>query len=51
MCGNSAEGGIEEVGVIADGLLEAGYAVVGEDIEVDAVAILLAELVEGCELG
>lgn len=31
---------------MGDGLLEASHAVICEDVEVDAVAILLAEIVE-----
>ena len=47
----TAEGRVEEVGVVGYGLLEACVAVVGQDLEVDTVAVLLAELVEGGELG
>lgn len=49
--GDAAEGGVEEVGVVVDGFLEAGGAVVGQDVEVDGVGVLLAEFVEGFELG
>lgn len=48
---DTAEGGVEEVWVFGDGSLEAGCAVVGEDVEVDGVTILLTDFVEGGELG
>lgn len=43
---DAGEGSVEEVWVVADGLLEAGSAVVGEYLEVDAVAVLLTEFVQ-----
>ena len=48
---DAGEGGVEEVGVVVDGLGEAGVAVGGQDVEVDGVAVLLAEAVEFLELG
>lgn len=48
---HAGEGGVEEVGVVVDGLGEAGVAVGGQDVEVDGVAVLLAEGVEFLELG
>ena len=47
---DAGEGGVEEVGVVVDGVLEAGVAVFGEAGAGDGVAVLLAELVEGFEL-
>lgn len=45
-CYNAAKGCVEEVRVVADGLLEAGSAVLGEYLKVDAVAVLLTEFVQ-----
>ena len=47
---NAAEGCVEEVGVIADGLLKAGSAIVGEYLKVDAVAVLLTKFIQCGEL-
>ena len=47
----AGEGRIEEVGILGDGFLETSGAVVGEDTEVDGVAVGLAEFVEVGELG
>ena len=47
---DAAEGGVEEVGVVANGLVETSGALVGEDCEVDAVAVLLTEFVQGGKL-
>lgn len=48
---DAGEGRVEEVWVVGDGFLEAGGAVLGQDAEVDGVAVLLAEFVQGGELG
>lgn len=48
---HAGERGVEEVRVVVDGLGEAGAAVFGQDVEVDGVAVLLAEVVELLELG
>ena len=48
---DAAEGRVEEVRVVGDGLVETCVAVLREDVEVDAVAVGLAEFVEGGELG
>ena len=47
---NTAERGVEEVWIFADGLLEASYAVVCEDVKVYTVAVLLAKLIQSSEL-
>ena len=47
---DAAEGCVEEVGIFADGFLEAGDPVVSENVEVDAVTVLLAKFVEGSKL-
>ena len=48
---DAAERGVEEIWILGDGILEASRAVFCEDFEINAVAVLLAEFVEICELG
>ena len=43
---NAAKGCVEEVGVVADGVLKLGSAVVGEYLKVDAVAVLLTKFIQ-----
>ena len=44
---DTAEGCVEEVRVVTDGLLEACHAIIGEYIEINAVAVLLTKLIKG----
>ena len=37
---------VEEVRIVADGLLEAGLAILGEYLEINAVAVLLTEFIQ-----